>query len=913
MRPSMRWTAMAASGAVGAAVLVAGPAAGVAAAAAPASVVVAAAGDIACDPADYNFSGKNPSSCQMKATAASIMGMRPNYVLPLGDEQYANGVSQGTQPTLSQYARGYGASWGQFERRIPGVVVRPVAGNHEYGDFAENGAPPLSSGSNYYTFFGQDGLNDLPPSVTGTSNAWYSYDIPVGATSWHVIALDAECPALPGGCGFGSPQETWLAQDLAANSGRCILAYTHQPRWAWGDIDDARYAALWSDLVQYRATALIAGHDHFYERFASMDALGNPSPYGVAEFVVGTGGRDLEPIDTTDPVPAALRASDATHFGALKLTLQPSSASFAFVTTNGATVDSGTLPCPTGAPATAPTVTSVSPAAGPASGGTTITVNGTGFDSSATVTVAGVPATGVAVTSPTTLTAVVPAGTTTGDVLVTTNGGTSAPNVADLFTHTASSNGYSISLTASTTRPAVGSGVTLTATANRDLGPTPYFATIVDATTGEVVARTGKGNVVSATISKSAATTRRYVAQVDSGGRDPVVAVAAPQIVTWASRSTSAPTVTGVQPQSGPAAGGTTVTVTGTGFGAGTAVTFGGVPAAVNVVSPTQLTATAPAMAAGSPGTVDITVTNGADASDVSPADQFSYVLASNGYAVTLSASTSSPSAGGYATLTATANQDIGPTPYGLSIVDAATGTIIAHTGNGATVRVTITQPGATSRRYVAQIDKSSAPPLQASSEPVFVAWGGQPAAGSVPNVRGVSPGFGPANGWSTVTLTGTNFTPDAWVTFGGVSAPAVTVTSPTSLTATVPAGLATVHAVVVNGSGASPTNVFDEYTYTASYNGYAITLAASQTSTSVGSTVTLTATANQDLGPTPYTFEIFDATTGAVLAHAGRGKVITATVSAAQASTARYVAQIDNMGAGPIQAVSEPRVVSWS
>ena len=37
-------------------------------AAAPTSVVVAAAGDIACDPADANFSGSNTSTCRRTAT-----------------------------------------------------------------------------------------------------------------------------------------------------------------------------------------------------------------------------------------------------------------------------------------------------------------------------------------------------------------------------------------------------------------------------------------------------------------------------------------------------------------------------------------------------------------------------------------------------------------------------------------------------------------------------------------------------------------------------------------------------------------------------------------------------------------------------------------------------------------------------
>jgi hypothetical protein len=58
----------------------------------------------------------------------------------------------------------------------------------------------------------------------------------------------------------------------------------------------------------------------------------------------------------------------------------------------------------------------------------------------------------------------------------------------------------------------------------------------------------------------------------------------------------AAPTVTAVSPDNGPTAGGTTVTVTGSGFVEGsTSVAFGTTPAtAVTVTSDTTLTATSP-------------------------------------------------------------------------------------------------------------------------------------------------------------------------------------------------------------------------------------------------------------------------------------------------------------------------------
>ncbi len=68
------------------------------------------------------------------------------------------------------------------------------------------------------------------------------------------------------------------------------------------------------------------------------------------------------------------------------------------------------------------------------------------------------------------------------------------------------------------------------------------------------------------------------------------------------------PNPTGVAPAFGAAAGGTNVTITGSGFQAGAAVAFGGVAATnVMIVDANTITATTPAHA---PGAVDVVVTN---------------------------------------------------------------------------------------------------------------------------------------------------------------------------------------------------------------------------------------------------------------------------------------------------------------
>ena len=87
-----------------------------------------------------------------------------------------------------------------------------------------------------------------------------------------------------------------------------------------------------------------------------------------------------------------------------------------------------------------------------------------------------------------------------------------------------------------------------------------------------------------------------------------------------------APRITRVSPTSGPAAGGTTLTITGTAFTNAMAVTFGSTPAASFTVNgDTSITAISPAASAG---TVDITVTTAGGTSSASSNDQFAFIAA---------------------------------------------------------------------------------------------------------------------------------------------------------------------------------------------------------------------------------------------------------------------------------------------
>ncbi|WP_159011816.1 DUF7467 domain-containing protein [Streptomyces sp. NRRL F-5123] len=93
--------------------------------------------------------------------------------------------------------------------------------------------------------------------------------------------------------------------------------------------------------------------------------------------------------------------------------------------------------------------------------------------------------------------------------------------------------------------------------------------------------------------------------------------------------------------------------------------------------------------------------------------------------------------------------------------------------------------------------------------------------------------------------------------------------------------------------------------------------LEASATTAAPGATVTLTSTAGTDISSSPFSNEIFDTTTGALLASCKTGTTCSATVTEAQATTHAFTAYFgDNGTTAPpaaLQATSQTTYVTWT
>jgi len=102
--------------------------------------------------------------------------------------------------------------------------------------------------------------------------------------------------------------------------------------------------------------------------------------------------------------------------------------------------------------------------------------------------------------------------------------------------------------------------------------------------------------------------------------------------------------------------------------------------------------------------------------------------------------------------------------------------------------------------------------------------------------------------------------------------------------------------------------------TITGNFQQWSISLSSSAgTSLTIGSSTTLTATASEDVGPTPFEIEIYDTTMSTQIAACGSGTSCTVTVSQSSASTHIYVAYVDSGAGVNIQATSNTMAIAWN
>ena len=266
------------------------------------TVRVVAAGDIACPPG----LAVTPTQCQQGATAALARRLNPRMVLTLGDHQY-------NENSAAQFSGSYNKSWGTLRPR-----TRPAIGNHEY-------LTPGAKG--YYSYF-----RNRQPGPPGY------YRVKAGA--WQIFVLNSNCDKV--NC---VREAAWLNRQMARYPSKCSIISMHHPRYSSGleHGNNRAVIPLWRAAYRHHNDVVLSGHEHDYERFKRMDAVGHLRPErGMLEFVVGTGGRNLYRLGTRKYGSAYFQAHS---FGVLQLDLRPRSFAWTFRSIGGKVLDRSSRSC----------------------------------------------------------------------------------------------------------------------------------------------------------------------------------------------------------------------------------------------------------------------------------------------------------------------------------------------------------------------------------------------------------------------------------------------------------------------------------------------------------------------------------------------------------------------------------------
>ncbi|KAJ5974733.1 hypothetical protein N7481_011943 [Penicillium waksmanii] len=257
----------------------------------------------------------------------------------------------------------------------------------------------------------------------------------------------------------------------------------------------------------------------------------------------------------------------------------------------------------------------------------------------------------------------------------------------------------------------------------------------------------------------------------------------------------SAPTITKINPTSGPVTGGNTAVVSGSGFIFATSVRFGSTATSFTVVSSTVINAVVPP-GPGAGGNVSVLVTGPGGTS--AAGTTYTYVAAP---VVSSVSPTSGPAAGGN-TVSVSGSGFTNATSVKFGSTAATSFTVVSSTvinavvppgpGAGGNVSVLVTGPGGTSA---------------AGTTYTYTAT-------STPTITGLIPSTGPVSGGNTVTIMGSNLNGATAVTFAGTPASSFTISLPTQVNAVAPPGTAGTALVVVRTPAG--TSAGFEYTYIA-------------------------------------------------------------------------------------------------
>lgn len=234
--------------------------------------------------------------------AILIHGWQPDFIITTGDNNYPFGAADTIDAHIGQYYHDYIFPYsGIYGSGADSNRFYPTLGNHDW--ITTNAQPYLD----YFSLPGNERYYDF---VWG----------PV-----HFFALDSD-EHEPDGVNAGSVQAAWLQQGLAASTSLWNIVYMHHPPFSSGMHGSSDWMQ-WP-FPAWGADALLAGHDHLYERLM-VD--------GIPYFTDGAGGGGLYNFNV--PLPESQFRYNA-NYGAMLVTASETEMLFEFYNRVGELIDS---------------------------------------------------------------------------------------------------------------------------------------------------------------------------------------------------------------------------------------------------------------------------------------------------------------------------------------------------------------------------------------------------------------------------------------------------------------------------------------------------------------------------------------------------------------------------------------------
>ncbi len=231
-----------------------------------------------------------------------IKSWQPEFIITLGDNNYPVGSWDFIDQAIGQYFHSFIYPYsGDYGTGADKNRFFPSIGNH---DMETDGGGP------YYDYF------TLP------GNERY-YDFVWGPV--HLFALDS-LDSEPDGVSASSAQAAWLKQNLEASTSPWNLVYMHYPPYSSG-LHGSTEWMRWS-YAEWGAEAVLAGHDHTYERLLED---------GIPYFVNGTGGYGLYYFDD---ILEGSQVRYAEEYGAMRIEATDSAIIFNFINISNEVIDS---------------------------------------------------------------------------------------------------------------------------------------------------------------------------------------------------------------------------------------------------------------------------------------------------------------------------------------------------------------------------------------------------------------------------------------------------------------------------------------------------------------------------------------------------------------------------------------------